>query len=307
MKNFTLLFLLFFSISIIVVPFQSNAVTGALNIREKVVFSTGKYFFRVGGQPLMMDVTPSYHTEREDFLIPLRAFAELLRYQVTWQHDVQLATIKKDDRVLSLSMLNNQVHSNHELKSNAFFQIKNSRILLDTASIVAFFETPMEVLSEGQEVLFSVKRLEVLMKAADFTLKDLADGDFNLFEAIDDPSIHLVAINFYSTFCPYCIKEIPNLVSFYNDYRDKGVLLIGIDTSTTDTQGRREEILEHHQVSYPILIDLHSKVYDQYRVSGIPNIFLINKDKEIILHHLGIDDRFFLTLYSFVDAYLALD
>jgi peroxiredoxin len=286
-------------------PLQiGSSLSSPLDLTERIVFSVGKYFFRVGGQPLSMDVAPQWNESKKSFLIPLRQFAELLRYQVDWNDQLQLASISKDNTKLSISLKNGQVFIDRQAQPEIFFVIRNQRILLDDEIISSFFQTPSELVQEASDISFTARRLDILMKAPDFTLKDINGLEFQLYKAFQDPQTKLVAINFYSTFCPFCLSEIPNLKAFYQEYRDQGVILVGVDTSTSDPQGRREDVIKRYGIDYPILIDRDSKVYDLYRVSGIPNIFLIDRNHEIVLHHLGIDDAYFTTLYSFMDAYL---
>jgi thiol-disulfide isomerase/thioredoxin len=286
-------------------PLQGGAkLLSPLDITEQIVFTVGKYYFRVGGQPLSMDVAPQWIEAKKSFLIPLRQFAELLRYQVDWNDQLQLASITKDNNKLSISLKNGQVYIDKQAKTEIYFEIRNSRILLDDAIISSFFQTPSELIQENSDISFTAKRLDIFMKAPDFALKDVNGLDFELYKAFEDPNLKLVAINFYSTFCPFCLSEIPNLLAFNKEYKNQGVMLVGIDTSTSDPQGRRVEVINRYGIDYPILIDRESKIYDLYRVSGIPNIFLIDRNHEIVLHHLGIDDAYFTTLYSFMDAYL---
>ncbi len=291
--------IIFFPVSV-----WSSPVENPLDVSEEVVFSVGKYYYKVGGQPVTMDATSVWNNSRETFLIPLRSYANLLRYDVHWNEEQKIASISKNNQELQISLKNRQGHINNKLQPNLFFEIRSGRIVLDASTLALFFDTPYEILSERLDIAFTIRRLDALMPAPDFTLPALDGTEFNLYNTLDREDVQLVAINFYSTFCPFCIKEIPNLVRFNDTYLDKGVVLVGIDTSTTDTQGRRNEILEHYGVEYPILIDLYSKTYDLYRVSGIPNIFFINQNREIIYHHLAIDDHHFPFLYQFVDSYL---
>lgn len=305
MKKNTLLLIILLLMSLIF-PLKSGAISASpLDITERIVFTVGKYYFRVGGQPLSMDVAPQWNEAQKSFLIPLRQYAELLRYQVDWDEQLQLASISKDQSKLSISLKNGKVLIGNQTQTESYFEIRNRRILIDDASLATFFHTPSELIAEASDISFTAKRLDILMNAPDFTLKDINGIDFQLSKAFEDPEVKLVAINFYSTFCPFCLAEVPNLIAFNKAYKDQGVLLVGVDTSTTDPQGRRGEVIKRYGIDYPILIDKDSKIYDLYKVSGIPNIFLINRKHEIVLHHLGIDDAFFSTLYSFLDAWLA--
>lgn len=80
----------------------------------------------------------------------------------------------------------------------------------------------------------------------DFTLPDL-DGQMRSISEWDGK---VVALNFWATWCPPCLKEVPEFVSLQEKYQDQGLQFIGIALQ------RPEEVREfvaEHKVNYPIL------------------------------------------------------
>jgi len=291
---FFLIFFLFFS-------FIFNTFANEI---EEVVFSVNKYIFSVGGQPFKLDVAPCYDNVTNHFLIPLRAFGELLKYSVDWNETERKATlIKKGFSIEIYADLHNYLIDDKE--EIVTLKIKNGRILIDEYSVSKIFNTKFSIIIPEKEIKFFVPRSEIHIIAMDFTLKDTKGNIFDLYETLDRKDVNLVILNFWATYCPICLKELPQFVSLYNDYKDKGILVVGINTDTSSAEEMREQVIKKYGVNYPVLIDLNSEVYDLYSVSGVPNLFVVNKEREIILHHLGASGSYFDYLRSYVDRYLS--
>src|SRR6185437_15469091 len=59
---------------------------------------------------------------------------------------------------------------------------------------------------------------------ADFTLTDLEGKSWTLSELRDK----VVIVNFWATWCPPCIKDMPDLDFLYNRFKDRGLVVLVI-------------------------------------------------------------------------------
>jgi peroxiredoxin len=114
------------------------------------------------------------------------------------------------------------------------------------------------------------------------------------FKTIDGREIHLqdlqgkpVLITFWATTCPGCIKEMPHLISLYNELSDKGLEVIGI-AMTYDPPNQVIELVTQRQVSYSIALDIDGSIAKAFdNVMLTPTSFLISPDGKIIKHKIG--------------------
>lgn len=97
-----------------------------------------------------------------------------------------------------------------------------------------------------------------------------------------------VLLNFWATWCPYCRKEIPGLISLQERYAKDGLLVIGVDVG--EKASKAGGYAADHGVNYPIAIDLDSSVARNYGVAGLPTNILIDSSGKIrsVRHDLGI-------------------
>ena len=109
-------------------------------------------------------------------------------------------------------------------------------------------------------------------KAQDFTT-DLLNGDSFQLSAQQGK---VVIMNIWATWCAPCHDETPDFVDLYNQYKDQGLVILGV---SIDEQGKSvvEPFMEKYSVNYPMVID-DGTIMDKYGPTmGIPTTYIINK------------------------------
>lgn len=86
----------------------------------------------------------------------------------------------------------------------------------------------------------------------------------------------IVVVNFWATWCPPCRAETPALEKSYKQYKDSGVVILGVDLTDQDTISAVESFIQEFQLTYPILLDRDGSVSYLYLVNGLPTTFFIN-------------------------------
>lgn len=111
--------------------------------------------------------------------------------------------------------------------------------------------------------------------APDFTLKSLDGREITLSQLKGK----VVVLDFWATWCAPCRESIPHLIQLYNNYRENGLELIGVDVDKGDAETVRR-FVDSMNIPYPIVV-ASEEVVRNYRVSGIPATILIDKKGEI--------------------------
>lgn len=273
--------------------------------KAEITLTAKKFLIKVNGQPIKLDVSPIWNSQAKTLLIPLRSFASLLGYNIDWIQSSSTAIFSKGSTRFEVTIREKTAYlkTSHQT-SNYQTQLKNNRILLDNKSIETIMNLESSLDNNILEITFYTDRSQIYWIAPDFTLKDIPGKNFNLYTTLTSGKYKLVIINFYATRCPICAKAFPNLEKFYEDYKAKGILVVGINTDTQNMEKDRDEVITKYHLTYPILLDKNADIYTLYSVSGIPNLFIINQNKEIVQHQLGVEQDYFTYLRSFVDSYL---
>jgi len=133
---------------------------------------------------------------------------------------------------------------------------------------------PPEVTLEEQTGAVQVQG----MQRPDFSMTDV-NGNLR---RIDEWNGQVIALNFWATWCPPCLKEIPEFIHLQNKYADRGLQFIGIALQ------RREEVLgfmQQHEMNYPVLAG-EMEVVELTRAYGneigaLPYTVIIDRDGKI--------------------------
>lgn len=119
--------------------------------------------------------------------------------------------------------------------------------------------------------------------AADFKLPDLRGASISLSSLRGK----VVFLNIWATWCAPCREEMPAIESLYEEFRNEPdfvVLAVSQDTSSAATV---ESYVAKNRLKFKVLLDPDNRVGDAYRVTGIPESFVIGRDGRIIAHHVG--------------------
>lgn len=115
--------------------------------------------------------------------------------------------------------------------------------------------------------------------------EDKAAPDFEM-ETFDGETLRLselegkvVVLNFWASWCPPCRWEMPFFETMWNEYRDRGVVFVGVAMADTleDAQGFAQEA----GVTYPIGLDQTNEIVRAYEVRSLPTTFFIDKEGQI--------------------------
>jgi thiol-disulfide isomerase/thioredoxin len=117
--------------------------------------------------------------------------------------------------------------------------------------------------------------------APDFTLLDLEGKEVRLGEFRGK----VVFVNFWATWCPPCRAEMPDIESLYQEHKDKGLVVIGIDISESEATVR--QFVQRGGYSWTFVLDSDGAVAASYNIRAIPTSFFIDREGVIQAVNIG--------------------
>tara|TARA_R110002049_G_scaffold253508_2_gene428866 strand:+ start:5631 stop:6191 length:561 start_codon:yes stop_codon:yes gene_type:complete len=109
-------------------------------------------------------------------------------------------------------------------------------------------------------------------------LKDINGSLFNF----EETKGNVVLVNFWATWCPPCIAEMPSMQLLYNDYKNKIEFVFVSSESSKVISG----FLNKNEYSFPVYNPL-TKYPEPFNIKSIPRTFLIDKKGNIVIDKKG--------------------
>jgi len=118
----------------------------------------------------------------------------------------------------------------------------------------------------------------------EFSLPDLAGQSHNIREWHGK----ILVINFWATWCPPCLKEIPEFISLQQTYAEKNLTVIGI---AMDDREAVSQFIANKPVNYPILMTKEDGIALTRKLGNladaIPYTIIVDPKGQIIYRHPG--------------------
>src|SRR3989338_8103081 len=124
------------------------------------------------------------------------------------------------------------------------------------------------------------RRVGPPVEAPDFSLAALDGGDVRLSELRG----RVVVMEFWATWCGPCRYSSPSLEVMYRKYRDRGVTILLVNQAESPEEIRA---WAEGRFTAPMLLDAQQAVARQYRVTGLPTLFIIDQQGMIRYHEAG--------------------
>jgi peroxiredoxin len=120
-----------------------------------------------------------------------------------------------------------------------------------------------------------------LRGAEDFALPALGGGSFRLSEQRGK----IVLVNFWATWCPPCLEEMPAMERLFRKHKDAGFVLVAVSVDA-DPQ-KVVPFAAAHKLTFPIVFDTKMAVAEKYGVRALPSSFILGRNGDLAGLALG--------------------
>jgi peroxiredoxin len=109
--------------------------------------------------------------------------------------------------------------------------------------------------------------------APDFNLPARGGGTLSLAELRGQP----VVINFWTSWCPPCQAEMPDIQRVYEEYQEQGLTIVGINATNQDSIADARNFLDQNNLSFPVVFDIGGRASYDYQVRSLPTTYFIDR------------------------------
>lgn len=132
-----------------------------------------------------------------------------------------------------------------------------------------------------EDAKYATELLKPGVEAPDFALQTPEGKTVRL----SDYRGKYVVLDFWASWCPDCIKDIPNVKRIYADYKERGIVFIGV--SFDDKKENWTSALAKHGIEYTQVSELKkwktTEISKAYNIKWIPSLYLIDPKGKVVI------------------------
>ena len=157
-------------------------------------------------------------------------------------------------------------------------------IALAALTIVGCARRPAQPQEEEQpqEEPEQVEEVTIDNPYTDFTAVTPEGEELSLSQLVGKTDF--VLVDFWASWCGPCRAEIPNLIKVYEQYKEKGLVVLGV--AVNDKPEDTLKAIEKDKITYPQILNSQNIAAETYDFNSIPTIYLFGPDGRVVAHDL---------------------
>lgn len=109
--------------------------------------------------------------------------------------------------------------------------------------------------------------------APDFELTTLTGKKTNL----SDFKGKKIILNFWASWCPPCVAEMPHMQKFYEKNKDNGIEIVAVNLTSMEKKIQDvKDFSNKYELSFPILLDEKGEIGSKFQAFGIPTSYIVD-------------------------------
>ncbi|MCF6241025.1 MAG: TlpA family protein disulfide reductase, partial [Bacteroidales bacterium] len=165
-----------------------------------------------------------------------------------------------------------------------------------------FVENPVEEANDTEE-----SSLEAMLHVGDSAplFDGLYYGNQKSFKLADYIGKNVIIVDFWYTHCPPCVRAMPALSGLYDEFKDKGLLILGLNSvdNRPHSLSNLDKFLQKRKISYPVIMT-QPTVGLMYKIKGYPTMYLLDKSGKIVYVEVGFNEEKFEVMKAKVEKLL---
>ena len=181
-------------------------------------------------------------------------------------------------------------------------------VLMTAAGCTVNYGGLVSQLEDQAQSIFDTKApLEATAAPAETSAPQGERVDFSAVDVNGDPismadfaDAKVVMINFFETWCPPCMGEIPDLVALYEKYRDEGFVILGVFGSSD--KSAMQSVIAGQGITYPVFEVTNSLT--KYQTQYVPTTIFTDGSGNLLSEEPYIGSKSYAEWESVITSFL---
>lgn len=123
---------------------------------------------------------------------------------------------------------------------------------------------------------------ETFDNAEDFVVYDKDGNEVKLSDFEGKKTV----VNFWATWCGYCVREMPEFNKLYQEKNDK-INFVMIN-SFGESKETVDKFMEENAYTFPVYYDSKNEAVNTYNITGIPVTMVFDEHRQLLKKHVGV-------------------